>query len=212
MVLLSCAFCKAEFFKQANDMKKKTINFFCNPVCAGKYKTANNGSIMPCGHCGKNIFKINRDIRRAKNKLNFCSYSCSATYHNTHKKYGTKRSKLEVWLEEQLIIIYPNLEIKYNCVDIINSELDFFIPSINLAFELNGIFHYEPIFGADKLQQTKNNDERKFQACLEHGIELCIIDVSSFISFKPQKAGIYLDIFKSIIDTKLAKFSDSTRT
>ena len=81
-------------------------------------------------------------------------------------------------------IQYPNLEIHYNRKDAINSELDIYIPELELAFELNGIFHYEPIYGAEKLQQIQNNDDRKFQACLEKGISLCIIDTSSLKYFK----------------------------
>ena len=38
-------------------------------------------------------------------------------------------------------------------LEAINSELDVYVPSLNLAFELNGIFHYEPIYGEKKLNQ-----------------------------------------------------------
>ena len=98
---------------------------------------------------------------------------------------------------------YPDLEFYFNRKDAINSELDIYIPKLKLAFELNGIFHYEPIYGADKLNQTQNNDRRKFQACLEQGIELCIIDTSSLSYFKPDKVQKYLDIIVNIINSKL---------
>jgi hypothetical protein len=108
-----------------------------------------------------------------------------------------------VWLENQLLSTYPNLDIVYNGKETINSELDIYIPSLKLAFELNGIFHYEPIYGQDKLSATQNNDCRKFQACLEQGIEMVIMDVSSLKYFKPQNAEKYLNIIKKILDTKL---------
>ena len=72
-----------------------------------------------------------------------------------------------------------------------------------LAFELNGIFHYEPIYGEKKLNQIQNNDTRKFQACLEKGIEMCMIDVSSLSYFKPANAKKYLDIVCGLIDMKM---------
>ena len=85
-------------------------------------------------------------------------------------------------------MLFPSLEFHFNRKDTINSELDIYIPSLKIAFELNGIFHYEPIYGPEKLGQINNNDERKMQACIEHGIELCLIDVSTLTYFKPEKA------------------------
>ena len=92
----------------------------------------------------------------------------------------------------------------FNKKDAINSELDIFIPSFNIAFELNGIFHYEPIFGYKKFQQIQNNDNRKFQACLEKNIELVIIDSSQLKYFKPKNAMKYLDIITNIINKKIS--------
>lgn len=134
----------------------------------------------------------------------FCSQSCSATYHNTHKTKGIRRSKLEAWLEIQLNQLFPDLEIHYCRKDAINSELDIYFPSLKLAFELNGIFHYEPIYGQDKLSQIQNNDDRKFQACLEQGIELCILDVSKQGQFKEKTCFGYLEIICKIINLKIA--------
>ena len=73
---------------------------------------------------------------------------------------------------------------------------------MNLAFELNGIYHYEPIHGNDKLLKIQNNDNRKFQACLEQGIELCIIDSSQQKYFKKQSSEKYLNIISTIINNK----------
>jgi very-short-patch-repair endonuclease len=138
-----------------------------------------------------------------RSKNTFCKQSCAAIYNNEHKTHGTRRSKLEGWLEEQLTLKYPNLEIHFNRKDAINSELDFYFPSLRLAFELNGIFHYEPIYGIDKLSRTQNNDNRKFQACIEHGIELCIIDSSSQKYFKVETSQKYLDIITKLVTSKL---------
>jgi hypothetical protein len=133
----------------------------------------------------------------------FCSSSCAATYNNTHKTKGNRKFKLEFYLEKELPLLYPNLEFHFNRKDAINSELDVYIPSMKLAFELNGIFHYEPIYGDLKLEQIQNNDKRKFQACLENNIELCIIDSSQLKYFKESNAKPYLDIIVNIINNKL---------
>lgn len=143
----------------------------------------------------------NEKVRQIRKKI-FCNKSCATTYNNMHKKSGTRISKLEIWLQEQLSLQYPNLKIHYNRKDAINSELDIYIPSLKLAFELNGIFHYEPIYGHEKLQQIQNNDDRKFQACLEKEISLCIIDTSSLKYFKLKNIEKYKNIIFELIEKK----------
>jgi hypothetical protein len=84
------------------------------------------------------------------------------------------------------------------------SELDIYIPSLKLAFELNGIFHYEPIFGNEKLNKIQKNDNNKFLKCQEKNISLCIIDTSSQKYFKEQTSKKILDIIINIINQHLA--------
>jgi hypothetical protein len=171
---------------------------YCSHKCKNEYYTRKQN--INCKNCNKSFLKLPNQIKKTIN--HFCNLSCSATYNNKNKTHGTRRSKLEKWLEEQLTILYPALEIHYNRKDAINSELDIYIPSLKLAIELNGIFHYEPIYGKEKLKQIANNDNRKFQACLERGIELCIIDVSKLSYFKPANVKKYLDIILEILNKK----------
>lgn len=204
---LVCDFCQKDYscsssrWKNARFRKKKNnTSHFCTVECRLKARGFKQRTKINCSLCGKERMKTSSDIKTTKN--HFCSQSCAAKYNNTHKSHGTRRSKLEAWLEDQLPLIFPNLNFLFNRKDAINSELDIYIPSLNLAFELNGIFHYEPIYGADKLCQIQNNDQRKFQACLEKGIELCIIDTSQQNYFKPKTAQKYLDIIINIINQK----------
>jgi hypothetical protein len=95
------------------------------------------------------------------------------------------------------------LDFHFNRKDAINSELDIYIPSLKLAFELNGIFHYQPIYGPEKLAQIQNNDTRKGQACLERGIELHTIDNCSMKRFNENKAIIFYNIINDIIEKKM---------
>lgn len=155
-----------------------------------------------CILCTKTFCRTTSARKKSINA--FCSLSCAAKYNNAHKTHGTRRSKLEVYLETKLKEKYPNLEIHFNRKDAINSELDIYIPSLKLAFELNGIYHYEPIHGPEKLSSVKNNDNRKFQACIEKGIELCIIDISGLKYFKEDKAIKFYQVTEIIIDQKLA--------
>lgn len=173
---------------------------YCSVICSGIAKRQR--ITLCCSQCNKKFESI-KYRKKSKSGNSYCSRSCSVTYNNTHKTIGTRRSKLEVWLEQQLKTMYPELIILFNNKETINSELDIYMPSLNIAFELNGIFHYEPIYGSDKLNKIQNNDNRKFQACLEKNISLVIIDSSGMINFKPNKAQRYLNIIISIMDVEL---------
>ena len=99
--------------------------------------------------------------------------------------------------------MYPNLLFSFNDRTAINSELDIYIPSLKLAFELNGVFHYEPIYGQNKLEKIQENDNNKFQKCINNNISLCIIDVSSQKYFKEQTSKKFLNIIINIINDSL---------
>ena len=203
LVPLTCSACKKDFTKKKNEIqwtlkRKPTSVITCSSACGARLNRVDRIT-KSCVNCGISV------VRKASEKAgnSFCSSKCSATYSNTHKTTGTRRSKLEAWLEQQLISLYPNLSFQFNMKDTIQSELDIYIPTLKLAFELNGIFHYEPIYGEDKLASILNNDERKFQACLEQGIELCIIDSSKQKYFTEKKSQQFLLIIQNIINQKL---------
>jgi hypothetical protein len=176
---------------------------FCSPKCKSLYY-GRSSKLVICLNCSAEFYKENAHC--LKSPKHFCSQSCSATYNNKHKKYGNRRSKLEIYIEEQLTVLYPSLHIDYNKKEAINSELDIYIPSLKLAFELNGIFHYEPIFGSDKMDKIKSNDISKSKSCIDKGIDLCVIDASSLKYFKPSNAQKYLDIVVEIVNNRIAMF------
>lgn len=200
-----CYQCGNTFYK----IKKEISSFINNnPLPKIKYCSINcmnnsrkNKIIVKCNNCNNEFSKLPNKIKKSTN--HFCSNSCAATYNNKNKTKGNRRSKLENYLEEQLTQIYPNLHIDYNKKSAIGSELDIYIPSLNLAFELNGIFHYEPIYGVNKLNQIQSNDKSKSLACHEAKIDLCIIDTSQQINFKISSSQKYLDIITNIINERL---------
>lgn len=202
---LKCEHCGKTFYQLKKHLKYWIITKgikeyfkYCSQQCEA---LSNKESLtIKCTNCNKNFTIKNSQNKRSKSGNHFCSQSCAAIYNNTHKTKGIRRSKLEQYLEYKLNELYPQLEILFNDKTTINSELDIYIPSLKLAFELNGIFHYEPIFGESKLNSIQQNDANKFQKCQEHGISLCIIDTSSQKYFKEQSSIKFLNIIKNIID------------
>lgn len=179
------------------DYKRQQCNF-----CNKNLRIENfNKHITVCSKNPNNIKKCvncNNTVKSIYEK--FCSLSCSASYNNTHKSHGTRRSKLEVWLENKLISEYPNLEFMFNKKDIIKSELDIFIPQLNIAFEINGIYHYKNIHGTTLLQRIQNNDLLKQKACKEKNITLYSIDTSTLSTFNEKAAIPFFNNIKEIIN------------
>jgi len=199
---VSCEYCSNTFYALVKDIRKAIngSNYikvkYCSKQCAANARDTRIKTI--CTFCKSDIIKPKKKITNH----NFCSRQCAGKYNNTNKTYGYSRSKLEKWIEQKLKLEYPLLEIQYNNRTTINAELDIYIPGLNLAFELNGIFHYEPIYGEITLLKIQNNDTRKFQACLEHNIELCLIDTSQQKRFTEQSSQKYFEIIRSVITKK----------
>ena len=206
LLIFNCKLCNGEYKLKVSYVRSclrgtSDKSYFCSRNCSKKAKNVLKIE-KECNHC-KSLF-----LSRAAENRKYCSQSCFGVYNNKHKTHGCRRSKLEAWLETKLLTLYPNLEIHFNRKDAINSELDIYIPSLRLAFELNGIYHYEPIHGLDLLCKTQNNDFRKFQACLERNIELCIIDSSSQKKFTEKTSLIFLNVINEVIHKKWSTRSD----
>jgi hypothetical protein len=154
---------KDQVQRNRNPNQQKSTGDFCSAKCANEHRDP--PLEVTCSQCQKPFRK--RPSQAARSPRHFCGCSCAALYKNAHKTTGTRVSKLETWLQTQLPALYPVLEFQFNRRDTINGELDIYVPSLRLAFELNGVFHYEPIYGPEKLASIQTNDERKFQACVE---------------------------------------------
>ena len=200
-IILICPNCGCSFSKRLaqykSDLKKRGGNhvFFCTHRCFSDHLISSQ--TKECGHCGSLVTRTARCLTETKSGNIFCNRSCAVSYNNAHKTTGTRRSKLEVWLEERLRESYPDLDIHTNRTDAIGMELDFYFPALNLAFEINGIFHYEPIYnGPEGLKATQARDAKKIEACRESGVDLVIVDTYH----EPTDPQIYLNQIRSKID------------
>ena len=154
-----------------------------------------------CLHCSNTLY--------SKYKK-FCNSSCSATFNNTHKNHGYRRSKIEIYFENKLVKKYPNLEFHFNKKTAIKAELDIFIPFLNVAFEINGIHHYKPIHGNALLEKRMQNDSSKVLMCAEKNIKLHVIDISTISHFTEKAAALFLHQITTIIDFHLFSLASTS--
>ncbi len=199
---LNCSFCAEKFQRikgEGNRSKNKYQNYFCSKKCVISFYRA--GETVNCKKCNTSFYKKAPEIKKTLN--HFCSKSCANSYNNSNKTYGIRRSKIEIFLQENLNSLYPDLNVIYNQKSIISSELDIYLPDLKVAFEINGIFHYEPIYGDEKFEQIKLNDIKKAESCKEQNITLHTIDVSKLKNFKKELGIKYLEEVKGIIDETL---------
>jgi hypothetical protein len=207
-----CKTCKRTFHISKSLAKRVIKGTKKSDYCSTK--CANLGKItrikVCCKNCGNEFLKKKSQFR---GNNNFCNNSCAGHYNNKNKVTGYRRSKIEKWIESNLSKIYPHLEIFYSDKKAIKSELDIYIPSLNLAFEINGIIHYTPIYGCDKLYKIQEKDREKVSECIKNKITLYVIDVSSQKYFTIKNSQKYLDIILKAINIKLEpyKISQSSR-
>ena len=155
-----------------------------------------------CVNCNKKFHFLKSELNKKQRKSNntFCSRSCAAIYNNKNKNHGTRVSKLEKEIQKLLSKDFPTIVFEFNSKTAINSELDIYCPKLRFAIELNGIFHYEPIYGSKKFEQIINNDKQKLIACYKLGIELAIIDTSSCKYVTQKSISKYYQYVKELIN------------
>lgn len=199
MKIVECKNCGRQVTKpdgRYNESIKNGWNFFCSISC--RYSYQEKGKEIPCAQCQKLIRKTPAQVRQTISNV-FCSKSCAAFYNNSHKHSGTRRSKLEVFIEQRLREEFPKLDFECNTNHLIGKELDFYFPELRLAIELNGIFHYQPIYGQEKLARIQENDREKARRCVEARIELFVLDVSERIYLTQERRETYWTTVKELV-------------
>jgi hypothetical protein len=164
------AFCNNQILKQLSKIGKHN---FCSKDCCNKF--IDQKTSTECFVCSKSFYLAPYRIKASSR--HFCSVDCFSEFKRTKKDWGSTRSKLEVAIEEHLKNIF-SFDILFNKREI-GYELDIYIPHINLALEINGIFHYKPIYDEKHFLRTQHIDKEKSEECQKRNIKLVIIDVSN---------------------------------
>lgn len=203
LISLDCPYCKNAFktkrFLLQRNIKSGRLKF-CSAKCSSL--SQRNRVECICAECNKMFIRTPAWV--SKFKRAFCSQTCSGSYNNKHKTYGTRRSKLEIWIEEKLEENFKQFDIHFNRKDAIESELDIFIPHLKLAFELNGIHHYRNIHGDAVFKRVQANDRRKASTCREKNVELVVINTSMQKRFTKESSIEFLELIKGHINKRIS--------
>jgi hypothetical protein len=171
---------------------------FCSRKCSCDYR--NKRIEIDCNWCGKGLVKKRKEVKGSKSGNVFCGSSCAASFNNTQRR-KTRRSKCEIMLYEMLSKAFPQLEIKPNDKEALGGyEIDIYIPQVKLGIEWNGVVHYKPIYGKDKLGRIQDIDAMKLDLAQQKGIE--IIVVPDLVSSKKYVSEAFQDI-RRIVKLKL---------
>lgn len=207
-----CEYCKKEFWRH-NRLQKKYINKsrkkhgikclkiyeFCSKECSYAYKDKKID--LKCGWCNASLKQTLAEYKKSKSGFAFCNRSCSVSYNNTQRR-KSKRSKCEIMLFDLIQQHYPNLNVLPNDKNLLEGfEVDIAIPELNLAIEWNGIVHYKPIYGEEKLDKIKSVDIKKQLLAQKNNIRLIVI--SDLVSTKAFVNEAFMNIVK-IVDELLS--------
>lgn len=91
----------------------------------------------------------------------------------------------------------------FNSKKIIGSELDIYFPKLKLAFEINGVFHYQPIYGEDKFKRIQELAEEKRTRCQENDITLVEIDTRTQLQFNEAESKVFVNEIVRRVDERL---------
>lgn len=140
-------------------------NIFCSEKCHNEFQDTKVE--MKCAKCHISFrlspfFSTNNFTEKY-----FCSKECSSKFRFQN-----------TFIEQQFSKMLDEAGIKHVRNDrtaIKPLELDFWIPELKYAIEINGPTHYKPVFGEESLASQKARDKRKRAACKELGIKLRVV-------------------------------------
>lgn len=116
-------------------------------------------------------------------------------------------SKLEKFILESLIT--DGFKVDFHKEQMLSNtklQIDLFLPKLNVAIEVDGPSHYEPVWGEDALKRNKSYDNKKTGLILGKG--LVLIRLKQTKDFSPSRARVLYDQTKDILDQIQNGFPD----
>jgi very-short-patch-repair endonuclease len=113
------------------------------------------------------------------------------------RESSKKGSKLELFLLDKLL--NDGYRVDFHKEQILSNtklQIDLFLPKVNVAIEVDGLSHFEPVWGQQTLNRNKNYDNKKTGLILGKG--LVLIRIKQLKDFSPSRAN---KIYNELLDT-----------
>ena len=82
-----CQMCKKIFYVKPSAIARGWGKY-CSKLCQNQ--SQKTGKIIQCFICGKDVYKIPKDLKHSKSKKYFCGKSCQAVWRNSTVYIGKK--------------------------------------------------------------------------------------------------------------------------
>jgi very-short-patch-repair endonuclease len=155
----------------------------------------------------ENLDEKTIEARKEKARKNWNNLSDDIKEHilqqaNAAVREASKRgSKLELFLLDNLL--KDGYKVDFHKEQILSNtklQIDLFLPKLNVAIEVDGLSHFEPVWGQQTLNRNKTYDNKKTGLILGKG--LVLVRIKQLKDFSPSRASkIYsklLDVLSSI--------------
>ena len=116
-------------------------------------------------------------------------------------------SKLEIYLLNQLLTDGYRVDFhKEQTLSNTKLQIDLFLPTLNVAIEVDGPSHFEPVWGDETLKRNKGYDSKKTGLILGKG--LVLIRIKQMKDFSNARGKVIYNTLKQHLDNIQAKFPD----
>lgn len=193
-----CDYCNKKFVPNRNYEYDHSTNGLKSTFCSNKCDGLSRIKQVPivCHLCGKKKLRKPSQTNRSKSGYNFCSRSCAVSFNNTQKR-KSRRSKVEKALFDLLVSEFPELIFLPNEKTMLDGfEIDIAVPDLKLGIEWNGIVHFKPIYGQDRLFKIQQRDREKQKIAENKGISLIVIP--DLVSTKARVKEAFVQVSKII--------------
>lgn len=124
------------------------------------------------------------------------------------REASKKGSKLELYLLDKLLQDGYRVDFhKEQTLSNTKLQIDLFLPKLNVAIEVDGLSHFEPVWGSETLKRNQKYDNKKTGLILGRG--LVLVRIKQFKDFSKARGDVIYQDLLSVLKNIEKAFPDS---